>query len=158
MDSSTSLGSKPDAVTPSKPDNLSAATPGKPDNLDAVTPSKSDNLWVRAEEMLNNDERTKAIFQAYLEILESEFGSKLKPIGTPDRQKQLCELVDAKTHELEEKKWKVRFGDHDVKVREQLTRAFKNILIAKEIINPAVAASPPAAIACAGVFVVLTVG
>jgi hypothetical protein len=124
---------------------------------DAATSSEADDLWVRAEQMLSNDQRKRKILQAYLEILESELGSELKPSGTADRQKQLCQLFDAKTQELEDKKWKVRFGDHDVEVMDQLTGAFKNVLIAKDLINSAASASPPAAIACAGVTVVLTV-
>jgi hypothetical protein len=119
--------------------------------------SEADNLWVRAEQMLSNDKRKTKILQAYLEILESELGSELKLSGTADRQKQLCQLLDAKTQELEDKKWKVRFGDHNVEVRDLLTGAFKNVLIAKDLINSAARASPPAAIACAGVTVVLTV-
>jgi hypothetical protein len=134
--------------------NSSAPLESKPD---AATSSEADNLWVRAEQMLSNDKRKTKILQAYLEILESELGSELKPSGTADRQKQLCQLLDAKTQELEDKKWKVQFSDHKVEVRDLLTGAFKNILIAKDLINSAASASPPAAIACAGVTVVLTV-
>jgi hypothetical protein len=124
---------------------------------DAATSSGADNLWVRAEQTLSNDERKRKIFQAYLEILKSELGSELKPSGTADRQKQLCQLLDAKTQELKDKKWKVRFGDHNLEVRDLLAGAFKNVLIANHLINSAAIASPPAAIACAGVTVVLTV-
>jgi hypothetical protein len=132
----------------------SAPLESKPD---AATSSEADNLWVRAEQILSNDKRKREILQAYLGILESQLGSELKPSGTADRQKQLCQLLDAKTQELENKKWKVRFGDHNVEVRDLLTGAFKNVLIAKDLIHSAASASPPAAIACAGVTIVLTV-
>jgi hypothetical protein len=107
--------------------------------------------------MLNDDKGKRKIWQTYLEILESELGSELKASRTADRQQQLCQLLDIKTQELEDKKWKVRFGDHNVEVRDLLTGTFKNVLIAKDLINSAASASPPAAIACAGVTVVLTV-
>src|SRR5271155_716045 len=131
----------------------SAPLESKPD---AATSSEADNLWVRAEQMLSNDKRKTEILQAYREILKSELKSELKPSGTADRQKQLCQLLDAKTQELEDKKWKVRFGDHNVEVRDLLTGAFKNVLTANQLVNSAASASPPAAIACAGVTVVLT--
>ena len=107
--------------------------------------------------MLSKDTEKRKILQAYLEILGSELGSELKPSGSIDRQRQLCQLLDTKTQELEGKKWNVRFGDHAVEVSTLLDGAFKNVLIAKNLINSAVIASPPAAIACAGVTVVLTV-
>jgi hypothetical protein len=107
--------------------------------------------------MLSKDKEKRKILKAYLEILGSELGSELKPSGSIDRQKQLCQLLDTKTQELEDKKWNVRFGDHAVEVSNLLDGAFKNVLIAKDLINSAAVASPPAAIACAGVTVVLTV-
>jgi hypothetical protein len=134
--------------------NLSAPSASKDD---ATIPSVADNLWLRAEQMLSDDKGKRNIWQTYLEILESELRSEFKPSGSAERQKQLCQLLDVKTQELEDKKWKVRFGDHNVEVRNLLTGAFKNILIAKDLINSAASASPPAAIACAGVTVILTV-
>jgi hypothetical protein len=143
-------------TNPSPKDGSAGSRAPLESKSDAATSSEADNLWVRAEQMLSNDKTKTKILQAYLEILESELGSELKPSGTADRQKQLCQLLDAKTQELEDKKWKVRFGDHNVEVRDQLIRAFKNVMIAKDLINSAAHASPPAAIACAGVTVVLT--
>ncbi|KAI9862582.1 MAG: hypothetical protein M1813_004434, partial [Trichoglossum hirsutum] len=124
---------------------------------DTATSSETGNIWVRAEQMLSKDERKREVFQAYLGILESQLGSKLQPSGTADRQKQLCQLLDDKTQELEDEKWKVQFGDHKVEVADKLTGALKNVLIAKDLINSASIASPPAAIACAGITVLLTV-
>ena len=112
---------------------------------------------MRAEQVLSNDEKIKHIWQAYLEGLGSELGLKVKPNGDIGWQAQVSELLDAKAKELEEKNWKVHFGDHTVEVRDLLTRTFKSILAAKDIINSAASASPPAAIACAGATVILSV-
>lgn len=117
---------------------------------DATTPSEADNIWVRAEKKLSEDNEKRKILQAYLDILESELGSKLKPSGTADRQKQLCQLLDSKTQELEDK-------NNDKQFSNLLAGAFKNVLIAKDLVNSAAIVSPPAAIACAGVTIVLTV-
>jgi hypothetical protein len=122
-----------------------------------TTCSEPTDLWERAEQILSNDQGKKEILQAYLEILESELGSGLKARGTVDRQEQLCELLDTKTRELEKRKWILEFGEYNVDFRTLLTRAFKSVLLAKDIVNSAASASPPAAIACAGVTVILTV-
>ena len=122
-----------------------------------ATCSESTDLWERAEQILSNDQGKKEILQAYLEILESELGSGLKARGTVDRQEQLCELLDAKIRELEKKKWMLQFGEYNVDFRTLLTGTFKSVLLVKDIVHSAASASPPAAIACAGVTVILTV-
>lgn len=135
VDSSASLKSTPNTTTCSEPTDL----------------------WERAEQILSNDQGKKEILQVYLEILESELGSGLKARGTVDRQEQLCELLDAKTRELEKNKWMLQFGEYNVDFRTLLTGAFKSVLLVKDIVHSAASANPPAAIACAGVTVILTV-
>ena len=137
--------------------DTAGSSTGLETRTEIATPGKADNLWVKAEQKLMDDSSKSKLWQSYLEILASELGSDLKPSGTDERQNQLCQLLDAKAEELKEKKWKLRFGDHTVAVGDLLTRVSKNVLIAKDLINSAAKASPPAAIACAGVTVVLTV-
>jgi hypothetical protein len=114
-------------------------------------PKALENLWVRAEQILRKDKIT------FLGILETELGSDLKPIGTTDRHEQLCGLFDTKVQQLEDGKWKVRVGDYQVVVRDRLTRAFKNILSAKDLIHAAGTGFPPGAMLCAGASAILTV-
>ncbi|KAI9929342.1 hypothetical protein MW887_000810 [Aspergillus wentii] len=143
-------------VTPtvSKP-NTPPTLQSQPDpNATTIRP---DNLWERAEHKLTENEDKRKIVQAGLEILGSQLKSNcLQPRGTASRQEQLCGLLELKTRELEEKKLTVRFLDNEVSVRDKVTKTFRNILLFKDIISPATASSPPAAIACAGVTVVLT--
>ncbi|KAH0551420.1 hypothetical protein GP486_007365 [Trichoglossum hirsutum] len=143
-------------------DSSSISIETEPSN--SSSSSSSSSLWTRAEQKLGDDERTKHIWKAYLEGLESELGSGgIRPSGdVVGWQAQVYELLDAKTKELEEKSWKVHFGDHTVEVRELLTRTFRNVLAAKEIIvgsaGGGVGASSllPAARACAGAAVILS--
>jgi len=148
---------KPTKRDSGEPKNSSKEVASADSKPDAATFIETDSIWVRAEKKLSNDEKTKEIFQAYLGILESQLRSKLQPSGTTDRQKQLCQLLDDKIKGLEDKKWKVRFGDHKLDVSGKLAGAFRNILIAKDLIQLPSIASPPAAIVCAGVTVLLTV-
>jgi N-terminal domain of NWD NACHT-NTPase len=136
------------------PADSSASLKSTPNTATCCEPT---DLWERAEQILSNDQGKREILQAYFEILESELGSGLKARGTADRQEQLCELLDAKTKELEKKKWMLQFGEYNVDFRIPLTRAFKSVLLVKDIVNSAAIASPPAAIACAGVTIILTV-
>jgi hypothetical protein len=123
------------------------------DSGDSIDPK---DLCVRAEQSLNEDNKTKHMWQSYLGILKDDI-PQLEKNATGDRQKQLAQLLDAKTKELEARRTKIEFGDYELKIRNTLTKIFKTILFTKDLINFAAAPSPPAHLACAGVFVVLSV-
>ena len=122
--------------------------------LDSGDSTDPKDLCVRAEQSLNEDNKTKHMWQSYLEILEDDI-PQLEKNATGDRQKQLSQLLDTKTKELEARRMKIEFGDYELKIRNTLTKIFKTILFTKDLINAA--PSPPAHLACAGVFVVISV-
>lgn len=158
-------------VNPSRPaDNplkSLASTVTRPINSDPVpeptpiTPTNSapNDLWDRAEEGLSNgkDKRKAKILHAYLEILKSQLGSELTERGTAARQEQMCQLLDTKVEELEKQKLRLHLVGHDVEVGTLFSGIVSNILLAKDIISPAASADPHAALACAGVSVILSV-
>jgi hypothetical protein len=117
----------------------------------------TDDLWARAEEALKCDPVKKKVFEDYLEILGQRLDSKLEPTDGHDRHKQLCQLIDVETKELEDKKWKFQVGDYTRDVADLFQRSFKAILSVKDLVNAAASSCPPAALACAGATVVLTV-
>ncbi|KIW69667.1 hypothetical protein PV04_05531 [Phialophora macrospora] len=117
----------------------------------------TDNLWARAEEALKCDPVKKKLFEDYLEILGQRLDSKLDPADGHDRHKQLCQLIDVETRELEDKKWKFQVGDYTRGVAELFQRSFKAILSVKDLINTAATSCPPAALACAGATMILTI-
>jgi hypothetical protein len=116
-----------------------------------------DSLWETAQQILINDKDKKKIWNTYLEYLKSEQGLDLKYEEVVNPQRRLCTILDAKKRELENGKLKIRFGDHSFGVQEALIMTAKHIIKAKDLINAAASASPPAGIACARVFVILTV-
>jgi N-terminal domain of NWD NACHT-NTPase len=126
-----------------------------------ITPTNSElnDLWDRAEEGLSNgkDKRKAKILHAYLEILKSQLGSELTERGTAARQEQMCQLLDTKVEELEKQKWRLHLVGHDIEVGTLFSGVVSNILLAKDIISPAANADPHAALACAGVSVILSV-
>lgn len=143
---------------PDKPDDNQSDDCSPSAGLPVVTqvaPQQAEDPWLRAEWQLKQNETTNKILTASVEILEIHFGLNVQTHGITGRE--LCGFLDTKTRELEEKKWVVRFGGHKLGVEEQLTRAFQNILMVKDVYNTAASASPPAAIACAGVTIGLLV-
>ncbi|KAF7182640.1 hypothetical protein CNMCM7691_002301 [Aspergillus felis] len=107
---------------------------------------------MKAELLLKKDEKTSKILAAATEILEADFHFQV-PSNALIARDQICSFLDAQARKLEEKKWVVTLGGHSVAVEERLTRTFRNVLMVKDVINTAATASPPAAVACAGVMV-----
>jgi hypothetical protein len=65
----------------------------------------------------------------------------------------LCTFLNAITRRLDDKKWTVQDNISHSDTREKLTKVCWNIILIKDVINPAAATSPPAALACAGITV-----
>jgi hypothetical protein len=141
---------------PSHNDSELASSPELGSSPESSTLADPTDLCLRAEQLLIKGSKTKQIWQSYLEILREDM-PQLEQNATGDRQKQLSELLDVKTKELEARRTKIEFGDYELKISNALTKIFKTILSAKDLINSAATPSPPAQLACAGVFVVLTV-
>ena len=136
---------------PIDPDPSPKSIPSIPTN------GKLEDLWDRAEEELSNDKGKAEILEAYQEILGSQLGSELAAKGTASRHEQMSRLLNTKVEELERRKWRLHLGDHNIEVETLFSGVVRNILLAKDIISSAALADPHAALACAGVSVVLTV-
>jgi N-terminal domain of NWD NACHT-NTPase len=161
---STSLPLHPSLAVDSPPKTLASAVacPINPDPSLESTPSiptsgKPEDLWDRAEEELSNDKGKAEILEAYQEILRSQLDSELAAKGTASRHEQMSRLLNAKVEELERRKWRLHLGDHNIEVETLFSGVVRNILLAKDIISSAALADPHAALACAGVSVILTV-
>ncbi|KAJ5102458.1 hypothetical protein N7532_002987 [Penicillium argentinense] len=118
--------------------------------------SRPFNLWQRAEDKLNASPDTQELLQASYQSLTAELGEELQPIGTAARQAQLDRLFQCRADALEKEKWTIQFGDHEVGVQDMVSSAFEKVLMVKDLIDTAASASPPAALACAGLSVVFT--
>ena len=149
-------GLSQDPASEIAPVDASASYDPRTHTSDAA-PMDGTNIWMKAEERLKQDKKKREILDAYQKILKAEFGAKFNPSDSTGRQKQLCQLLETKVQDLKEHKLAVRLGGHTLDVEKQLNSVFKSILIAKDLINTAAYASPPAAMACAGVAVILTV-
>lgn len=74
-----------------------------------------------------------------------------------DREVQLQKLVDRKLQAMQNSQLKITVGGKEVVVKDQVGKIVRTILSAKDFIGSAVSAEPHAALAWAGVLVVLPV-
>ncbi|PYI24364.1 hypothetical protein BO99DRAFT_428006 [Aspergillus violaceofuscus CBS 115571] len=116
--------------------------------------SASANLWQRAEDILNRNRDKHQLLQSVYATLAEELGEELQPIGTARRQAQLDRLFQKRVNALEKQKWKIQFGDQAVAVQDLVNGLFEKVLVIKGLVDTAASASPPAALACAGLSVV----
>ncbi|KAJ5652010.1 hypothetical protein N7507_009436 [Penicillium longicatenatum] len=132
---------------------------GKP--LEKPTPQESlagrtTNLWQRAEIRLNSNPDKRQLIQAAHAALTADLGEELEPSGTSARQAQLSRLFQHRVNALERQKWRIQFGDHEVAIQDLVASTFEKVLVVKGLVDTAASASPPAALACAGLSVVFT--
>ncbi|KAL4732892.1 ankyrin repeat protein [Aspergillus similis] len=109
--------------------------------------------WLEAQQFLRKDETLNEKWEKSVHILTSRLGLKYEDDGNAPRVKDLRTFLDAMTQRLDDKKWTVQDDSGQSGTRQKLAKVCKNILVVKDVINTAAAASPPAAIACAGVTV-----
>lgn len=130
---------------------------GKPVVMTAPDSNEVDDMWTKADKKLRMDPQKREKLESYDRILEQQLGSKLKPIGTLERRKQVLDYVDSEIK---------RFKDADTetwmwKCSKRAKGFFENtvscVLCVQNIINTAAMPCLPAAVACAGVTVLLSV-
>lgn len=132
-----------------------------PSDSQSLAESPPNDLWDRAYELLREDENSKQVIQAYEKILLSELeeGNDSPTIsaglGTSRREGQMSALVQKKLKAVDDAQWKFFPGDKTVEVKAQLDRIVKAVLFAKDFVSSAVGTEPHAALAWAGVCMLL---
>ncbi|KAL3433576.1 hypothetical protein BDV09DRAFT_196670 [Aspergillus tetrazonus] len=109
--------------------------------------------WLEGQQLLRKDETLNKIWEESIHILKSRLGFKYEDNGNAGRVNDLRAFLDVINQRLEEEKWTILDGMGQSDTRKKLTKVCGNILLVKDVVNPATATSPPAAIACAGITV-----
>lgn len=123
--------------------------------------SQPHDLWDRAYESLREEKESRKIIDAYEKILLSElkddhsFPVVTEGTGLSKRGRDMSALVQKKVKAMEDARWKFQLGDLTVEMKTQVDRIVKAILFAKDLVSPAVSAEPHAALAWAGVCMLL---
>ncbi|KAL6235358.1 hypothetical protein BDW75DRAFT_230428 [Aspergillus navahoensis] len=120
---------------------------------DSSTSKEPFDPWLEAQQLLRKDKKLNKIWEESIHILKSRLGLKCEDDGDATRVDDLRTFLDVISQRLDDKKWTVQDDIGQSDTRKKLTKVCQNILLVKDVINPAAAASPPAAIACAGIAV-----
>jgi hypothetical protein len=149
-----------------KTKNCPATTPPD-DNTDAPlnmkTAAKDSNkdmdLWTIAEKTLRQDGEKRKKLEEYDHILEDYIGSKLKPVGTLERRKQFLGFFNSEIEKLidADRDSDTLLGACSRKAKRCFKMAVTCVVASKDIIAPATTPCLPAAVACTGVVILLSV-
>jgi hypothetical protein len=134
-----------------------AAPEVMPDNNKTVG-SNDNDMWTIAEMKLRADPQKRKKLEEYDSILENHFGSKLKDLGTLERRKQFLELLNSEIHILNNINSDSQLSGCSRKAKRCFKSAVGCVVASKSIITTAASPCLPAAVACAGVMVLLSVG
>lgn len=121
------------------------------------TSKESFDPWLEAQNLLRKDQALDKIWKESIRILKADFGFKYEDNRNTSRVNDIRIFLDVTTQQLDDQKWTVLDDVSQSDTRKKLTKVCQNILLVKDVINPAAATSPPAAIACAGITVGLLV-
>lgn len=119
------------------------------------------DLWDRAYESLCEDKDSRKLMDAYEKILLSDlnddhsFPAVTEGTGSSKRERAMSALVEKKVKAVEDARWKFQLGERTVEMKTQVDRIVKAILFAKDFVSSAVSVEPHAALAWAGVCMVL---
>ncbi|KAL3439882.1 ankyrin repeat protein [Aspergillus insuetus] len=118
-----------------------------------TTSKESFDPWLEAQQLLRKDRTLNKIWEESMHILRSHLGLKYDDNAGGPRLNNLRTFLDLTTQRLDDKKWTVQDDIGQSDTRGRLTKVCQNVLLIKDVINMAASASPPAAIACAGITV-----
>ena len=119
------------------------------------------DLWDRAYESLREGKDSRKLMDAYEKILLSDFKDDhsfpavAEGTGTSKRERAMSALVERKVKTVEDARWKFQLGERTVEMKTHVDRIVKAILFAKDFVSSAVSAEPHAALAWAGVCMLL---
>ncbi|KAK4697268.1 hypothetical protein P7C71_g791, partial [Lecanoromycetidae sp. Uapishka_2] len=118
------------------------------------------DLWDRAYTSLLEDMTSRKYIEAYEQILKSKLEKEDTAEGSESwtgnsREQQLGFLVQKTLKKVDDARWKFQVGERTVVIKAQIDRIVKAVLFAKDFVSSAAGTDPHAALAWAGVSVLL---
>ncbi len=92
-----------------------------------------------------------------MSLLKDEDDSRTGFVAGLDKERQLSELIAKRLKIIEEARWKFDVGNQTIEVKAQADRIVKTVVFAKDFVSSAVSSDPHAALAWAGVCVLMPV-
>ena len=146
-----------------QPETKPKFTPERQRTCENVIPADewSDDLWERAYEGLRRSKEGGEQMQKYEAILQANMEGKADidktSIGDhgPDRLTQMSALAIDKMQAIDDSRWKFQLGERSVELKKMLEHTVKAIVFAKDFVSSAASNEPHAALAWAGVSMLL---
>ena len=118
------------------------------------------DLWDRAHKFLREDKSNSRLLLAYERILASELNIDASPVasadwGSRERSTQVSDLIAKKLKVIEDTRWRLQLGEETVELKTQVNKVVKTVIWAQGFVSSAVSADPHAALAWAGVSLLL---
>lgn len=118
------------------------------------------DLWDRAHRLLREDKSNRQLLLAYERIVLSELNDVASPVtsvdwGSRDRRVQVSSLITKKLKVIEDTRWRLQLGKETVEVKAQVDKVVKTVMWAQGFVSSAITADPHAALAWAGVSLLL---
>lgn len=125
-------------------------------------PITKEDLWDLAYKLLKDDETKSRLMKEYEDILlkSSTRDQTSPPIALDDastegRQQQASKILQDKFQAVQDAQWRITIFSKDIAVWEQFDRVVGTVTWAKGFITQAVSRGPHAALAWAGICVIL---
>ena len=148
------------AIRPQIQPDFTPECQGKCEDVDPADDG-SEDLWERAYESLRSSKEAGEQMQKYEAILEANMESKAN-IGKPsigdhgsDRLTRMSALAINKMQVIDDSKWQFHLGKRSVELKKILEQTVKAITFAKDFVSSAASSEPHAALAWAGVSMLL---
>ena len=124
-----------------------------------VTGSRPKDLWDRAYNSLREDKNTRRLLDSYEKVLFSELGanSQHEDFNELEKRQELSPLIKKRLQEIDNSRWKFTLGSQTIELKAQVDRIVKAVLFAKDAVSSALISESHAALAWAGVCVILPV-
>ena len=122
-----------------------------------LEPSPPRDLWDEAYEALRtaNSKLTEQYEESIMRV--DQGGTHLAPIGSISRQEQLSVVIARRLDYIEKDQYGVTVAGRKVVLQEQMDKFIQIVMFAKDFVSSTVSAEPHAALAWAGICVLLPV-
>jgi len=139
------------------PKNTVQQTMNPTPHISKSTPIKKfeENLWDISYEQLRSDPKKKPLIQKYEQIILRQ--EDLTTLDIDGREQRMSRAAQDLLQQVKETQFKFAFFSKEIAVRQQLDRVVGAVIWAKDLVTATVGGEPHAAIAWAGICVLLPV-
>ena len=127
------------------PTSKHASTQGAPILTREKSPNHKSSLWGQAYQDLAK-ENSKLVISLEellnLELPAPQNQNSYAASGPSDREDRMSEFIRMRLAAMDDRKWRIKMGEHAIEVREQADRIVKLVIVAKDFISSVASMDP----------------